>query len=112
MAFVFAIPQFSRGSAFYVRPLDPSSFMNEIIDVEIRNLERKLRKELSTYLQPIPIASIAQETKKTHEEAERDVIAIRKVVRGSPIVIIHDETGQKCAGIKVSPQKVSFRKPQ
>ena len=86
--------------------------MNEIIDVEIRNLERKLREELSTYLQPIPIARIAQETKKTHEQAERDVIAIRKVVRGSPIVVITDKTGQKCAGIKVPTKKVSFRKPQ
>jgi chemotaxis regulatin CheY-phosphate phosphatase CheZ len=86
--------------------------MNDEMIKEVTHLERKLRKELSEFQQSIPIARIAQEMKKTDEEAERYVKAIREVVRRSPIVVITDKSGQKCAGIKVSPQKVSFRKPE
>ena len=99
-------------SALTFRPLDPCNPMNDDIKKEVTELHRKLKEALATSPQPIPIAKIAAMMQKSASEAEWYVNAIREVVRRSLIVVITDQTGQKCAGIKVSTKKVSFRKPQ
>jgi hypothetical protein len=112
MAFVFAIPQFSRGSAFYVRPLDPRYFMNINIKKELEELHLKLSKEIGEFQQPIPLARIAKETNKTEAECERQIQMMRKIGIRSALIIQSDHAGQKCVFIKISPEKVAFRKPQ
>ena len=72
---------------------------------EIRELHVKLKEEIATFRLPIPLKRIAQEMKKPVKDAEWYLNMMRKIGIRSSLVVIVDETGEKCVWIKYRLKK-------